>query len=608
MSVALNRIRVDASRFLSNLRWTFREAYTTNRRLIVGLGVAVIIRGVLPGLLTLATRALVDTIFPNAITAARVWNNPYTWLGIVIGLTLLDGTFSAIQTYLRQRLSDDLNLHFSSQIAQRFGVLEAQQLELQAWQDLQARVLSRSIVSVAGTPSNIFLWSTNLVQLTSIVIALVWIEPLILAIAPMLTLSFVAYRLWLAQRSYHVEYNRSVQRRWQRYYLAHLSEYRYAFEVKLLGLTDEMIDRFRKLLTLFRDQDRVILRFGLHGDAAMQFVIAITSFLLLGRIIQRVLAGTSTVGNMVAYIGALGRFTSTLQGLTVVTGTLREQMLFISDVRALLNSEPHSVITYQPVNLEQRAAISFEHVSFRYPGTAVDVLHDVSLRIEPGEIVAIVGENGAGKSTLVKLIAGLYQPTEGRICYGRHDLKDIAPEQWFKHISFVFQQFNRYEASVTENIAYGDWHALYNELHAAPRFAQAAGIHNDIEAMPDGYQTLLGRLFGDFSPSDGQWQRIALARAFAHENSSLIILDEPTAHADPHAEHALFETFISIMRGRSAILISHRFSNVRQANRIFVLEGGKLIEQGTHDALIAHGGAYATMYQLQAARYQDVQV
>lgn len=604
----MNRVRVDASRFLSNLRWTFREAYITNRRLMVGLGVAVIVRGVLPGLLTFATRALVDSIFPNAITAARVWHNPYTWLGIVVGLTLLDGIFSAIQTYLRQRLSDELNLHFSSQMAVRFGMLEAQQLELQTWQDLQARVLSRSIVSVAGTPSNIFLWSTNLVQLTSIVVALVWIEPLILAIAPVLTLSFVAYRWWLAQRSYHVEHNRTVQRRWQRYYLALLSEYRYAFEVKLLGLTDEMIYRFRKLLTLFRDQDRVILRFGFRGDMAMQLVIATTSFLLLGRIIQRVLAGNSTVGNMVAYIGALGRFTSTLQGLSTVTGALREQMLYISDVRALLNIEPQSANTHQPVNLEQHAPISFEHVSFRYPGTAVNVLHDVSLRIEPGEIVAIVGENGAGKSTLVKLIAGLYQPTEGRICYGRHDLKDLAPDQWFKHISFVFQQFNRYETSVSENIAYGDWHNLYNELHAAPRFAQAAGIHRDILAMPDGYQTLLGRLFGEFSPSDGQWQRIALARAFAHENSSLIILDEPTAHADPHAEHALFETFISSMRGRSAILISHRFSNVRQANRIFVLEGGKLIEQGTHDALIAQAGAYAAMYQLQAARYQDVQV
>jgi ABC-type multidrug transport system fused ATPase/permease subunit len=277
-----------------------------------------------------------------------------------------------------------------------------------------------------------------------------------------------------------------------------------------------------------------------------------------------------------------------------------------------------------PVSLNPaapRSGIAFEGVTFRYPGSAIDVLSGLDLTIPAGTSVAIVGENGAGKTTLVKLLGGLYQPVSGRITVDGTDLRDVDPRAWRRHVAAIFQDFVQYHLSARENVALGapvapgtngEPSADRRALEAAARKAGALEV---IERLPRGWETILSRQYpGGTDLSGGQWQRVALARAlFAVNDSSnrhatganVLILDEPTANLDVRAEAALYERFLDITAGLTTIVISHRFSTVRRADRICVIEDGRIAESGTHDELLAAGGRYATMFRLQAGRFED---
>ena len=224
-------------------------------------------------------------------------------------------------------------------------------------------------------------------------------------------------------------------------------------------------------------------------------------------------------------------------------------------------------------------------------------MKDISLSIKPGETIALVGENGAGKTTLVKLIARLYDPDEGSIWLDGVNIKELSVVSLYNKISFVFQTFGRYEATAGENIAYGDLQQVMGNPEKIEQIARLARVHNMIQAMPQGYDTMLGRMFGELTLSEGQWQQIALARAFARD-ALLLILDEPTSNLDARSEYEVFSRFQEIAKGRTTILISHRFSTVSMADRILVMDKGQIVEQGSHQELIARGGHYASLYRL----------
>jgi ATP-binding cassette subfamily B protein len=230
-------------------------------------------------------------------------------------------------------------------------------------------------------------------------------------------------------------------------------------------------------------------------------------------------------------------------------------------------------------------------------------LEDVSLAIEPGEVVALVGPNGAGKSTLVKLLGRLYEPEQGAILLDGHKLSDFAPENLRLRLSFVFQRFARYEATAGENIAYGDWRRLRDDPDAIEEIAERTGAADMIARLPDGYETHLGRSFGHTTLSVGQWQLLAMARAMARD-AQVLVLDEPTSNLDARTEYEVFSRFRELARGRTTLLISHRFTTVGMADRILVLEGGRLVEEGTHDDLLAGGGVYARLYELHRRLYE----
>jgi ATP-binding cassette subfamily B protein len=243
-----------------------------------------------------------------------------------------------------------------------------------------------------------------------------------------------------------------------------------------------------------------------------------------------------------------------------------------------------------------RGSVEIRDVTFAYPGGGDPVLRGLSLSIRPGETLALVGESGAGKSTLVKLLARLYDPDEGQIRFDGVDLRDIAPAYLHERIGLVLQSFGRYEASAAENIAYGDWRRLLDQRQEVERLARAANLHETIERLPQGYDTHLGRAFGGVTLSGGEWQRVAMARALARR-ASLLILDEPTAHLDARTEYELFTRFKELSRGRTTLLISHRFTTIALADRIAVLEDGKVVELGVHHELLDRRGAYASLYR-----------
>jgi ATP-binding cassette, subfamily B, bacterial len=289
-------------------------------------------------------------------------------------------------------------------------------------------------------------------------------------------------------------------------------------------------------------------------------------------------------------------------------GMLQESAMFIDDFLAFAAEAP-GVEPRQPGPVGSETGlfgpISAEGVTFSYPGSERVALRDVSLRIEPGEVVALVGANGSGKTTLAKLLAGLYLPCEGRACWDGRDTREVDRRELLAHTAVVFQDFIQYALSAGDNIALGR-HERASDTAGIVQAAKRAGADKDISALPEGYETLLGPAFIDGTDlSTGQWQRVALARAFFRD-APLVILDEPTAALDAKAEHELFARIGELFADRSVLLISHRFSTVRSAHRIYVLADGRLVESGTHEQLMAVGGTYAELFTLQASPYQWV--
>jgi ATP-binding cassette subfamily B protein len=377
-------------------------------------------------------------------------------------------------------------------------------------------------------------------------------------------------------------------------------------EVKLFGLGPLILGRYRALFAKFLAEDRKLALKRLFYGTLLGAVSLAAFYVCYLWVAGRASAGAITVGDLVLYLGVFRQGQAAFEAvLTAVAGSY-EDALFLSNLQRFFQlpttAEASRTVPAKTLGPGPHA-LEFDHVSFRYQHRDDWALRDVTLRLEPGEKLALVGENGAGKSTLIKLLLRLYEPTEGAIRYGGIDLRDLDASDLRGRVGAVFQDFVRYQFSAAENIGLGQ-PSKVEDRPAIELAADAGGARAVIEALPKRFDTMLGGWFEKgHELSGGQWQKLAISRAFMRD-AEILILDEPTASMDAEAEVALFERFRALAKDRTAIIISHRFSTVRMADRIAVLERGELTELGSHQALVDKGGRYAKLFALQAQGYR----
>lgn len=383
-----------------------------------------------------------------------------------------------------------------------------------------------------------------------------------------------------------------------------LSTDTFAKEIRVWGVSRYLLDQVLVLRRRFRRENLSLSRSQAFGTSFGEVLSTSGYYASYLVVVLGVIAGRLTLGELTLYAGAFTRMQSLFENVLLSVANVYQLQLFIQNLQIFLSLEPAVVTPLEPHPLsEPICEISVDDLSFTYPGTDELVLDHVSFRLRSGECVALVGENGAGKSTLVKLLLRLYEPSGGAIRADGLDLRELDPEAWRNRIGVVFQDYARFQFTARENVGVGNV-AEIEDLALIREAARAAGIDDVLSSLPEGYETMLGRQFeGGCELSLGQWQRLALARALLRD-APLLVMDEPTAAMDPQAEYDLYRHLRELARGRMTLLISHRFSTVRMADRILVLQGSKIAEEGTHEELLAQDGWYARMFYLQAESYQ----
>jgi ATP-binding cassette subfamily B protein len=443
----------------------------------------------------------------------------------------------------------------------------------------------------------------TLLAMTGLLLTFHWAVALVLVIASipgMLVRLRHDRKLWTWKRGR----TETERRAWYKHWL--LTSTRHAKELRLFGLGDYFRERYRDLRALLRKEilgmarRRAMAELGAQGSAT---ILVYGSFAFIA---WRAFQGEISIGDVVMYFQAIQRGLSSLRGLLGSLAGLYEDSLYLSNLYEFLDLQAGITSPAEPALFPCSAAspaVSFKGVTFTYPSGPAPVLRDLSLEIEPGETLALVGANGSGKTTLVKLLCRLYDPDSGSVAVDGLPLTDLDLEDLRSHISVVFQDFARYQLSARENISLGE----IGSAGDLPRIRQAAettGIDELLSELPNGYETRLGRWFREGSElSTGEWQKVALARAFFRD-ADIVVLDEPTASLDAKSEKEIFEHFRDLAGSRTALLISHRFSSVKIADRIAVLDSGAIVELGTHEELMGQDGLYREMYTISAEAYR----
>jgi ATP-binding cassette, subfamily B, bacterial len=447
-----------------------------------------------------------------------------------------------------------------------------------------------------------FRQAATIMAMLALLLPLGWWLPLLIVTTsfPQIFISFrIRWKIWETLS------DKSVQARRMQYYSSVMLTDTYAKEIRLFGLGNWLIQRYQDA---FRDKFQSMHH--LRGRQAVLLTgLAVLSsagnaFVFFWIVLQAV-NGKLTPGNVLLFVQSLAYTQDSFLQLMNGASVLQRTLLFMERLFKFLDSQPTMVLAIpgKPVPKPIQTGIVFDQVSFLYPDGR-PALDNLSFTFSPGETVALVGENGAGKTTLVKLLARLYDPTHGTIWVDGEDLKNLDLVQWRQQLAVIFQDFCRYSLTIGDNIALGDLSAQDNQLRLQ-QAAQQSGIATKVTCFLEGYQTMLGKQFDGTELSGGEWQKVALARAFIRQNhSQILVLDEPTAALDPRSEYEIYCRFAELVRGKTAILVTHRLASVRMCDRVLVLKSGQLLESGTHEQLLLQQGEYAALWNMQAQQYE----
>ncbi len=586
---------------------TLALVWNANPRRTVTVALLSLVQALQPAASMWVAKLLLDAVaeaISGALgTPAEALRHMLGLLLLQVGITALGGAVGTIQNATRELLGDALQNRISRRILNKAGALELAQFEDPKSYD----ALQNAYREVGSRPLGVFTQIVTLVQslltlgsVSALMIQLGW------AVVPLVLVASVP-NVWVSTRfgteGYRMIRRQAADARQQNYLGALMTNDQVVKEIRLFGFQEWLMERWQATYLRFRAQLESLIRrrsgWGLLASLASTGMIGAATLLVL----RRAAAGALTVGDFGLYIQGIGQlqqqFANLLSGFTGVY----QNLLYMRNLFEFLElpSVDHDAGETWSEKIE---SIEFRGVSFRYPLTDNDVLHDVSFRVERGTTLALVGANGAGKSTIVKLMTGTYRPTRGAILVNGQDAARFRPSTLRAEMSTVFQDFGQYQFSVRENVALGRIDAIDDDdaIRAALRLAGASEF---VEALPDGIDNMLGRWFeGGRQLSGGQWQRIALARLY-FRGGSVMMFDEPTSALDADAEFEVIETLRAYARDRIAVIVSHRFSTVRMANEILVLDDGRIVERGSHDALLDLNGIYARMFHRQARGYLE---
>ena len=543
---------------------------------------------------------VVRTVRHAPVDQSRIWKLLILELLLAFGADTLGRLVSLVDSLLGDKFTN----YISIRIMEHANSLDLTAFEDPIFYDKMERARRQStgrlsmLASLAGM-------GQQLLTLFSLLSAMVLFSPWLLLLLMASTIPVFFGEARFAILNYSMLFRYTPERRELDYlrYLGASNES--AKETKIFGLGKYLVERSRRLFERFYAENKgLAVRRALQGTL-LNIIPTGAYYTAYAFIILRALAGILTVGDLTLMVGAFSRARSIMEGLVSGLVGVSEQALFIKDLFDFLDTNPaiSSLPNALPAPRPIRTGFEFQNVSFSYPGSTRNVLDSISFRSEPSERIALVGENGAGKTTLVKLLARLYDPTEGRILLDGEDLRSYDVDELRDEIGVIFQDYMRYDALASENIGFGRIGELadFTRIARAAEKSLASGV---VEKLPRGYDQMLGRRFeGGVDLSTGQWQKISLARAYMRD-AQILILDEPTASLDARAEFEVYERFVELTTGKMAVLISHRFSTVRMADRILVLENGRIVEQGSHRQLVALGGKYSELFELQAAGYR----
>lgn len=580
--------------------WSSSRFWTTASIILM------LLQGVLPIVLLVLIGQIIDavtTIVTGASTSS--FEEIIPGLILVAAVAIAEGMLGSLITYVREGQNSAVAEHISAVIHQQSAKLDLAYYENAAYQDTLHRVQMEAPLRPQMIVDSLLSLGQSTFTLVGIAGLLITLNPVTPFILLLGALPIGIVRVYFARRLYQWQAKIAQTERLASYFNYMLTSAGYAKEIRLYDTSNVFSDRYIQLRKRLRRERLSISRQRTIADLLTQLVTVAALFLAFGLVIRDVLTSALTIGELVIAWQAFQRGQSSLRALLGSFATLYESQLFLREFYRFLGMKSHIAAPPNPVPIPvpMQQGIRFENVRFHYQSDGREVLKDISFEIKPGEVIALVGENGAGKTTLVKLLCRLYDPTEGRITLDGCDLREYDPKALQGMITSLFQDFNLFQLSALENVWLGNTKSP-PELEAIRKAARESGADEVIEALPKGYDTELGVWFsGGKELSQGQWQKVALARTFFRQ-SHVIILDEPTSALDVLTESQIIDRFRMIVAGRTAVLISHRLSTVRMADRILVLDDGRIVEDGTHDALMALNGKYAEMFLRQAGYYR----
>jgi ATP-binding cassette subfamily B protein len=595
------RARLEA---LRNVRPLLRMVWETSPPLVVATVFLRLLRALMPLAALWVPKLILDAVVARISQGTGSLTHIWKLVALELGLALLNDILGRANTLCDSLLGDRFTNRISIRLMQHATQLDLASFEDPVFYDKLERA-RRQTTGRIGLLAALLGVGQDLLSLFSLSAGLIIFSPwlMVLLIAAVIP-SFLG-ETHFTTMAYSVLYRKTPQRRQLDYLRLLGASVQSAKEVKIFGLGRYLTKRYHEVSDdIFLENKKLAIRRAILGS--LLNVISTGGYYgAYVVVLMRTIAGSISIGTFTFLTAAFSRSRGYIERVLLSFNDISEQATFLKDLFDFLEMQP-SILSGPralPAPRPIRQGFEFDNVSFGYAGSSRMVVQNIHFRLYPGEKLALIGENGAGKTTLVKLLARLYDPTGGRILLDGIDLREYDVEDLRREIGVIFQDYMRYDMLVRENIGFGKIEALSDQ----PRIETAAHkslARKVIDRLPNGYDQMIGRRFeGGLDLSGGEWQKFALARAYMRD-AQLLILDEPTATLDARAEYEVFQRFSELTKDRMAVLISHRFSTVRMADRILVLADGAIQEQGTHEDLVSLGGRYAELFELQAAGYR----